>query len=112
MALRLSCLVHCGLLLLFTGCALHLPITALPAPDAAMTEDRDFVSQVAEKMPLWDADVLATYERVEIATVKADIAMAQRSEDDDAFLTYVRKLHDDWDALLALDELLRKESLT
>jgi hypothetical protein len=112
MALRLSCLIHCGLLLLFTGCALHLPLTVLPVASTEATAGRDFVGQVAEKMPLWDADVLAPYERVEIATVKADIAMAQQSEDEAAFLSYVQKLHDDWDALIALDELLRKESLT
>jgi hypothetical protein len=111
MALRLSCLIHCALLLLFTGCALHLPIIVLPSSDTGMKEDREFVGAIAEKMPLWDADVLATYERAEIAIVKADIAMAQQSEDEAVFIEYVQKLHADWDALIALDELLRKESV-
>jgi hypothetical protein len=49
---------------------------------------------------------------VEIATVKADIAMAQQTEERAPFLAYVARLHDDWDALVALDEMLKKESLT
>jgi len=48
---------------------------------------------------------------VEIATVKADIAMAQQEENTSAFLADVTKLHNDWDALVALDEMLKKESL-
>ncbi len=55
---------------------------------------------------------LAQYERVEIATVKADIAMAKQAEEKGPFLEYVTKLHQDWDALVALDEMLKKESLT
>lgn len=112
MALRLSCLIHCALLLLFSGCAIHMPVAPLPFPDADVSEGRGFVEAVADKIPLWDADVLAPYERVEITTVKADIAMATQSKDKSAFLEYVNKLHGDWDALIALDEMLRKESLT
>jgi hypothetical protein len=63
-------------------------------------------------MPMWDADAISKYERVEIAVVKADIAMAEQSEQEGQFLEYVTKLHEDWDALVALDELLKKESLT
>ena len=62
-------------------------------------------------MPLWDADAISRYERVEIATVKADIAVAQQDEEKGALLDDVTKLHDDWDALVALDEMLKKESL-
>jgi hypothetical protein len=49
---------------------------------------------------------------VEIATVKADIAMAQQTAEKGRFLEYVARLRDDWDALVALDERLKKESLT
>ena len=85
----------------------------MPAlPDPEVSEARDFVVAVADKMPLWDADAISRYERVEIATVKADIAMAQQAEEKGQFLEYVAKLHDDWDALVALDEMLKKESLT
>jgi hypothetical protein len=44
--------------------------------------------------------------------VKADIAMAQQTEEKEPFLAYVSKLHNDWDALVAWDEMLKKESLT
>ena len=112
MALRASCLIHGLLLLALLGCAAHRPIPVEPVPDAEVTEARDFVTAVADKMPLWDADAISRYEQVEIATVKADIAMAQRTVERGAFLEYVARLHDDWDALVALDERLKKESLT
>ncbi len=68
--------------------------------------------EVAEKMPLWDADAISRYERAAIATVKADIALAQQDGEKDSFLDDVTKLHQDWEALLALDSLLKEESLT
>ena len=82
------------------------------SPIRRFQKRKDFVVAVADKMPMWDADAISKYERVEIATVKADIAMAQQSEEEGPFLEYVSKLHDDWDALVALDEMLKKESLT
>jgi hypothetical protein len=113
MALRVSCLIH-GLLLLVAGCSAHRPVAAVtvPHPDAEISDAKEFVGAVADKMPLWDADAISRYERVEIATVKADIAMAQQEEEKGALLEDVAKLHDDWDALVALDEMLKKESLT
>ncbi len=117
MALRVSCLVH-GLLLLVAGCSVHRRVAAVALPDAvavpdpAISDAKEFVGAVAEKMPLWDADDISRYERAEIATVKADIAMARQEEEKAQFLDDVAKLHDDWDALVALDEMLKKESLT
>ena len=108
----MSCLIHGVLFFILMGCAAHRPIAADPVPDAEISEARDFVLAVADKMPLWDADAISRYERVEIATVKADIAMAQRTAEKGPFLEYVARLHDDWDALVALDERLKKESLT
>jgi hypothetical protein len=111
MALRMSCLIH-GLLLFLLGCAAHRSFPLNPRPDAEMAEGREFVGAVAGKMPMWDGDDISRYERVEIATVKADIAMAQQAEEKEPFLAYVSKLHNDWDALVAWDEMLKKESLT
>jgi hypothetical protein len=110
MALRVSCLVH-GLLLL-AGCSVHRRLTAVAVPDPEISDAKEFVGAVADKMPLWDADDISRYERAEIATVKADIAMARQEEEKAQFLDDVAKLHDDWDALVALDEMLKKESLT
>jgi hypothetical protein len=110
MAIRASCLIH-GLLLLIAGCSAHRPVAAAAAPDAEISDAREFVAAVADKMPLWDADAISRYERVEIATVKADIAMARQDEAKGPLLDDVTKLHDDWDALVALDERLKKESL-
>ena len=100
------------LLLRLWDVAAHRPVAAIAVPDPEISDAKEFVGAVADKMPLWDADAISRYERVEIATVKADIAMAQQdrrkrltSSDD------VTKLHDDWDALVALDEMLKKESL-
>jgi hypothetical protein len=112
MAFRLSCLIHGVILLLVAGCAAHRPLAARIIPDAEISDAKGFVDAVADKMPMWDADAISTYERVEIATVKADIAMARQDEERSAFLEDVTKLHDDWDALVALDDMLKKESLT
>jgi hypothetical protein len=112
MALRMSCLIHGALLWLLLGCAIHRPIPLNAVPDAEITEGRDFVGAVADKMPLWDEDAISRYERVQIATVKADIAMARQTPEKEPFLAYVSKLHNDWDALVAWDEMLKKESLT
>jgi hypothetical protein len=38
--------------------------------------------------------------------------MAQQEQEKGPFLEYVARLRDDWDALVALDERLKKESLT
>jgi hypothetical protein len=108
----MSCLIHGVLFLILLGCAAHRPIAVDAVPDAEIAEARDFVLAVADKMPLWDADGISRYERVEIATVKADIAMAQQEQEKGPFLEYVARLRDDWDALVALDERLKKESLT
>jgi hypothetical protein len=111
MALRISCVVHSALLLLASGCATHKPVSAIILSDPETSEARDFVVAVADKMPLWDADAISRYERVEIATVKADIALAQQEEGRGRFLECVSKLHQDWDALVALDTMLKEESL-
>jgi hypothetical protein len=100
------------------GCAapvfrsIPAPILLDALPDPEIAEGRDFVGAVAGKMPMWDGDDISRYERVEIATVKADIAMARQTQEKEPFLAYVSKLRDDWDALVAWDEMLKKESLT
>jgi hypothetical protein len=38
--------------------------------------------------------------------------MARQQDGQDSFLACVTKLHDDWNALIALDERLKRESLT
>jgi hypothetical protein len=111
MALRVSCLIH-AMLVLLLGCAAHRPIVLSGLGDADRAAGNDFVGAVADKMPMWDADGISRYERVQIAIVKADIAMARQSEETAAFLDYVSKLRADWDALVAWDEMLKKESLT
>ncbi len=110
MAIRVSCVIH-GLVLFVVGCSVHRPVAVGVGPDPEISDAREFVGAVADKMPLWDADAISRYERVEIATVKADIAMAQREVEKGPLLDDVSKLHDDWDALVALDEMLKKESL-
>ena len=80
MALRMSCLIHGALLLAAVRSAHYIGLSLLNAvPDAEITEGRDFVGAVADKMPLWDEDAISRYERVQIATVKADIAMARQT---------------------------------
>jgi hypothetical protein len=112
MAVRISCIIHCFVLLAFSGCALHTLPAGPPFHDTDVTQAKHFVEAVDDKMPMWDTDVLAPYERQAIATVKADIAIARQSQERSALLDSVQKLHEDWDALIALDELLKTVSVT
>ena len=68
----------------------------------------EFMLAVAEKMPVWDADALGQFERAEISTVKEDIMAAQAEISADDFLIDIEQLHEDVNALLALDEALTK----
>jgi hypothetical protein len=112
MAVRISCVLHFFLILFLSGCGPHGIVGSFAFQDKEITEARDFTWAVEDKLPLWDTDALGPYERLEIATVKDDIAMARRSTERSAILRCVRKLRDDWEALIALDELLRKARLT
>jgi hypothetical protein len=109
MPLRVSCLVHLCILVMLIGCAVHKPV-AVPGSSQAIMDGRDFVARVDARMPQWDADQgMERYERVEIATVKADIAMATEADTETDFLRDVAKLHEDWDKLCVLDQQLQRE---
>lgn len=98
-------------LLAVVGCVAHKPVRVVV--NLQVQEAKEFVLAVADKMPLWDADVtIAQYERVEIANVKADIEVAKLATSEIELLRDVSKLRADWKALCALDELLRHTSLT
>jgi hypothetical protein len=112
MAVRWSCAAH-GLVVLavLLGCRAHLPVVAATAPDAEVAGARQFAEAVAEKLPEWDADSVAPYETAAITAVKADVVATLNEDDRDALLEDAGRLHDDWDALLALDELLKHEGV-
>lgn len=59
----------------------------------------DFVHQVIQQLPLWEADTLAQYEQPELAAVRRDLDEDPISE---------QQLTDDWAALEALDKALHK----
>jgi hypothetical protein len=106
--LRISCLVHLCIFLTLNGCAVRKPVVTGVSQE--IMDGRDFVARVDAKMPQWDADQdLARYERVEIATVKADIAMATEADTEADFLRDVAKLREDWDTLCVLDQQLQRE---
>jgi hypothetical protein len=109
--LTISFALHMALVLL-VGCTVRKPITVNPVADQQLSEAREFVLAVEDKMPLWDADKIAPYEKVQIAIVKADIAMAKASDSRDELLQWTTKLHRDWDELVALDESLKRNDLT
>jgi len=77
---------------------------------ALIDKDRDMVAAIAQKIPLLDADNISRYEQVEIATVKADIAMATIADTDDAFISICSKLLADWDTMCALNDTLKREN--
>lgn len=100
------------IIVLACGCAARKPVHIAPV-DPLIKEAQEYVSAVSAKMPLWDADThYEIYERTEIATVRADIEVAKLATTEVKFLEDVSKLHDDFDRLIALDDLLRHISLT
>jgi len=110
-AVRWSCAIHILLVLVLLGCHAHRPVAAAFAPDVETAAAKQFAQAVAEKMPAWDADGIACYEAAEIAAVKADVMATLKEDDRDALLEDAARLHDDWDALLAKDEMLKHETL-
>lgn len=74
-------------------------------------DGHSLVAGISEKMPLWDADSISRFETVQIATVKADIAMALDAKTDEQFLKDVKKLNEDWDLLCGFDTVLKQEEL-
>lgn len=104
-----STILH-GVLLCLVGCAIHKHLAA-PTMSPKVLNGRDFVAAVAEKMPLWDEDAVSRYEKVEIATVKADIEVAKLAATEEAFLEAVDKLDRDFGKLVALDNFLKVNSL-
>jgi hypothetical protein len=108
--LRISFLVHLCVVLMLNGCAAHRQVAV--RPNREILDARQFVASVDANMPQWDADEdMARYERRQIATVKADIAMAAEADSEEDFLLDVAKLHEDWDKLCALDQQLQREEL-
>ncbi len=111
MAFRCSCLVHGLLLLLLSGSLTYRPAVSPAAPDPEIAAARHFAEAVADKMPLWDADELSRYEGAEIGAVKADILTTLQEEESGPLLEDAVRLHAHWDALVALDAMLKQESL-
>lgn len=105
-----SIAIHLFLLGLI-GCAVQKPVTVKLNP--LVKEGQDYVMALSAKMPLWENDThYVVYERVELATVEADIEVAKRANSEIEFLKDVSKLKEDWTKLVALDDLLRHTSLT
>ncbi len=112
-AVRFSLICHLAVLLALTGCTMHKPSIAKPTQlDYEATSARDFVQAIAEKMPQWDADEkYAFYEQNELKQVKRDLIAAKEATSNVELLIRVSKLHEDWDALVALDDLLHIDRL-
>lgn len=110
-ALTRSMLLH-GVLVLLAGCAIHKHLADVPQLSPEVMDGRDMVAAIGSKMPLWDEDPISRYERTEIATVKADIMVAETVDNESDFLAAVKKLHKDWDQLVMLDEFLKHNLLT
>jgi hypothetical protein len=110
-ALVRSMFIH-SLLLFVIGCVVHKPVTVHEV-DPLVKEGQEYVMALSAKMPEWEKDThYVIYERVELATVEADIEVAKRATGEIEFLKDVSKLREDWNKLVALDDLLRHTSLT
>lgn len=68
------------------------------------------MASIASKIPLWDVDYTARLETVEIATVKADIAVATQAATEKEFIAAANKLQRDFAVLQALDIRLKQNN--
>ena len=83
---------------------------SVPQDSKEMMQDKKFVIAVEDEIPSWHKDEKYFYwERVELASVEADCAMAHIAKTDEEFYAAVKKLRDDYDVLCALDIMLHKD---
>lgn len=109
-SLRHSIFIHL-ILLGMVGCAVRKPVTVSEL-DPLVKEAQEYVKAVDAKIPLWEDDThYVIYEKSELATVKADIEIAKQATGEVEFLKDVSQLEEDWNKLIALDDLLRHISL-
>jgi hypothetical protein len=80
--------------------------------DKEVTAAKEYVEKVSDKMPQWDADWEAPYERAEIAKVKLDIMVCADDGDVAEFMDHVQTLRDDADTLIALDDFIQRMHTT
>lgn len=77
--------------------------------DKEVAAEKDYVRAVNEKMPQWDADWEAPYERNEITQVKLDLMVCGDDRDVAEFMDHAQKLHEDAEKLVALDGWLQRQ---
>lgn len=109
-ALWKSAYIHAFLVVVLVGCASHKPVTSQLNP--LVREGQEYVAAISAKMPLWEGDAhYVIYERSQLTIVEADIEVARQATGEIEFLKDVSKLEEDWNQLVALDDLLRHTSL-
>lgn len=79
--------------------------------DDELKKDKDIWHNIAERMPMWDEDKPAKFERHEIQLVKDDLSMCSQAYDVDEFVEDFDLLLRDFEALVALDEVLHRENV-
>ncbi len=85
-----------------------------PGPDAVEDANTEF-SLIVKALPSYRDDGLALFEQAEITTVEEDIAMIRQDEQGvnggPLLVNEVKLLKSDWESLVALDDILQRESL-
>jgi len=97
-------------LLLLTSCTaarVALPKSAV-APGALETAESEAATAITH-IGAYTTDPLSAYEGPEIGAILGDIASIQQEDNDVNFVAEAGTLKRDWDALLALDQLLQQE---
>jgi hypothetical protein len=90
------------------GCAVH----SKPVVEDVDVENAQAIYKaVSKQMPAWEKDKLARFERRELATIEADLAMMQTPLTRQEFLTWAAKTNQDWDNLCVLDAALSRNDL-
>jgi hypothetical protein len=87
--------------------AMTIPMAELAAPPAEVQDEKDFCWRVINTLPAWKRDGLYRFEIAEIATVEADIKKMQAEDEEAGFMADAKKLHEDWESLVALDTRLQ-----
>ena len=108
-------IVGCFSLVLLIGCCARCIKTVkqptVSKEQAATNDAASTVHDIEAALKSYIEDEgMARLERKEIATVQADLAVVHLETDEHKFTAEVDKLQVDWDALVALDELLQREN--
>jgi hypothetical protein len=107
--LRASLLAH---FLLLAGCSVHhVSVSRVAVAPDALNSAKSWAYTIVKAFPAYQADPISRYEQPEILNVERDIVSMQDETNDAKFIEDIDLLKKDWGILVALDNVMQRESV-